>query len=458
MATELKEALTAAGTTALIPKVIDPELLDYQRRYSPLVKATPSKQINTTDYYFNQLTNRVAGGFVSDGGARPVANSSYVQNKFTVKNMQAVGGVTGYAQKVTQDVIGDLLAQEIENTIQGQYWDIETGMLWGNASATQNGPWPQFDGLDSLLNQYSGSAQNVIAGAGALLTLSMLNQLIDLAETQAAMSVFNSQWMIVGSNTAFSMVAGLFTNQQRFMGEVEVAAGLIVPSYRDIPLVKTSFLGTHGVQFGAVTATPAATGGTLATGVYKYQVSAIIARSGETIACTEVSATTTANTSTVTLAFTTPSGQDSAAPIGFKVYRTALGGGTGTETLLGYVDAVVGVGADGITPIYATSIVDTGSALVPQNGATVPGVLPTAYYGTQAGAKPRTAANIEDLYLVPRDKNFMVRPYVRETEPVEVSPTVTSPDTLPFAMVTDTCLAVRAPKYLSKLANVQIQL
>jgi hypothetical protein len=457
MATELKEALTAAGSSALIPKVIDPQLLDYQRRYSPLVRVTPTKQISTTTYYFNQLTNRVAGGFVTDGGARPVANSTYVQNQFQIKQLQAVGGVTGYAQKVTEDVIGDLLAQEIQSTIQGQYWDIETAMLWGNAAATANDPWPQFDGLDTLVSNFSGSGQNVIACGGAALSLSYLNKMIDLVQSNSAMSPFNTGWMIIGSSTAFSALSGLLVNQQRFM-DVEVKPGLVVQSYRNIPLIESSFLGTHGVSFGTVTTATATTGGTLAAGTYKYQVSAVIARSGETVACSEVSQTTTGSTSTVTLSFTTPTGQDSASPIAFKVYRTAVGGSTGTETLLGYVDAIVGTAADGITPIYATSIVDTGTALVPQNGATVPGVLPTTYNGTNTGAVPRASAQIEDLYLVPRDPNFLVRPYVRELQPIEVAPTVLSPDTLPFAIATDTCLAVRAPKFMARLSNVLVAL
>jgi hypothetical protein len=261
--------------------------------------------------------------------------------------------------------------------------------------------------------------------------------------------------MIIGSSTAFSALSALFVNQQRFM-DVEIKPGLIVQSYRNIPLIESSFLGTHGVNFGTVTTATATTGGTLAAGTYKYQVSAVIARSGETVACSEVSQTTAGSTSTVTLSFTTPTGQDSASPIAFKVYRTS--GSTGTETLLGYVDAIVGTAADGITPVYATSIVDTGTALVPQNGATVPGVLPTAYNGTNTGAAPRANVNIEDLYLVPRDPNFLVRPYVRELQPIEVAPTVLSPDTLPFALATDTCLATRAPKFMAKLSNVLVQL
>lgn len=456
MATELSEALTAAGTSALIPKVIDPQLLDYQRRYSPLVASTPSKQISSTVYYFNQLTNRVAGGFVTDGGARPVSNSTYVQNQFTVRNLQAVGGVTGYAQKVTQDVIGDLLAQEIRNAIQGLYWDMETGMLWGNSAATGNGPWPQFDGLDTLVSQYSGTNQNVIDGGGNPLSLSLLNQLIDMVESQSAMSVFSDQWQLVGSNTAWSAVAGLFTNQQRFLGQTEVAAGLLVPTYRDIPLVKTSFLSTHGQQMGTVTATGSASGGSLAAGTYLYKVSAVMARQGEIQASAEVSSgALTGSTSQVTLAFTAPTGVDGAQPIAYKVYRTS--GSTGAETLLGYVDAVVGTQADGVSPLYANKIVDTGATLIPQNGSTIPAAYPASYPGTNPGAKP-PAANIEGIYLVPRDSNFLVRPYVRELQPVDIAPTVLSPDTLPFAMVADTCLAVRAPRYVGKLANVAVTL
>lgn len=456
MATELSEALTAAGTGALIPKYIDPQLLDYQRRYSPLVASTPSKQIASTVYYFNQLTNRVAGGFVTDGGARPVSNSTYVQNSFTIRNLQAVGGVTGYAQKVTQDVIGDLLTQEIRNTIRGLYWDVETAMLWGNATATANGPWPQFDGLDTLVATYSGTGQNVIDGGGVALTLSMLNQLIDMVESNAAMSVFSSEWQLVGSNTAWSAIASLFTNQQRFLGQTEVAAGLIVPTYRDIPLVKTSFLSTHGQQMGTVTATGASTGGSLAAGTYLYQVSAVMARQGEIQASAEVSSgALTGSTNQVTLSFTAPTGLDGSQPVAYKVYRTD--GATGTETLLGYVDAVVGTQADGITPLYANKIVDTGATLIPENGSTIPASYPASYPGTNAGAKP-PAANIESIYLIPRDADFLVRPYVRELQPVDIAPTVSSPDTLPFAMVADTCLAVRAPKYVGKLANVKIQL
>jgi hypothetical protein len=458
--TDITEALTAAGVSALVQKQIDPMLLEYQRRFSPLVRALPSQKWGSTVYNFNQRNSRVAGGFVADGGARPVSSSSYTQSAFTMRNLQAVGSVTGYAQEVSRDLIGDLRAREIEGAVQGLMWDIETGLLWGCSGATQNGPYPEFDGIDVQVSSFSGNTQNSSDYAGATIALRHLDILIDQVEQNAASPVSDSNWMFVASTTAISKLAQLLTNQQRFVGQVgqtEIAPGLNVPTYRDVPLVKSSFLGARSLQETAVTASTSTTGGTLAAGAYKYQIGAVISRLGEIQASAEVSQTTTGSTSTVTLAFTPPVGYEGAGAQLYKVYRTAVGGATGTETLLGYVDATVALAADGVTPIATTSIVDTGAALVPQNGATVPAVTPAAYVGTNTGMLPRGAGN-EDVYLMSRMRDFVVRPYVRDITPLDVFPTTVAPDTLPFALVTDTCLAIRAPKYASRARNLSVAL
>lgn len=452
MASELREALTAAGASPLVPKIIDPLLLEYQRRYSPLVRSLPSTKWDSDTYYFNQRTLVATGGFVPDGGARPVATSTYVQNNFKMAHLQVVGAVTGYAQEVTRQVIGDLRQTEIEGSIRGLAWDTETACLWGNAASTTVGAQPEFDGLDTLVSTYTGSGQNALDKAGATLTLAMLDELIDMVETNAAMSVFDSGWMIVMSNTAISKVAQLLINQQRFNDRVEVAAGLIVPTYRDIPLIKSSFLSTRSLSMGAVTTATATTGGTLAAATYWYRISPVIARQGEIAPSTEVSQATTGATSTVTLSFSTPTGLEGAQPTLYKVYRSTS---TGAETFLGYVDATVGLNSDGVTPILTTSIVDNGSALVPMNGATAPSPAPTMYFNTNTGLLP-PAVGQENIYLIARDPNFVIRPYVRDTVPIDVYPTTASPDSLPFALVSDTTLAVRAPKYTGRLSRVGV--
>ena len=453
MSAELREALTAAGAGALVNKVIDPNLFELLQRYSPLIECLPSQKINTTTYYYNTRNQLASGGAVTDGGARAVSTGNYVQNEFTVKNLQVVGSVTGFAEEVTADLIGDLRAREIMGAIRGLRWDTEQMLVAGNAGATQFGPYPQFDGLASLISQFtaSGSAgQNAIDAAGANVSYSLLNQTIDMVETYTSSQVTNNDWMFVASSTSEGALSSLFTNQQRFVNTTEVIPGLIVPSYRNIPIVRSSYLGTRGNSMGTVTATPATTGGSLAAGTYYYRIAPVLSRQGEAAASTEVQVTTTGSTSVVTLAFTPPTGFQSSTPQHYLVYR---GTASGAETLLGAVDATVGLANDNITAIVATSIVDTGSTLVPQNGATVPAQGPAAYIGTNAGLKPRSAGQ-EDIYLMSRDRDNVLRPYVRDIQPKDVYPTTAAPDSMPFAVVSDTCLAIRGPEWIGRLARV----
>jgi hypothetical protein len=452
MPSELREALLAANASALIPKIIDPLLLEYQRRYSPLCRALPSTKWDSDTYYFNQRTQLANGGFVADGGALPVSNSTYVQNNFKMAHLQVVGAVTGYAQEVTRQVIGDLRQTEIEGGIRGMYWDIESALLWGNSASTQFGARPQFDGFDTQVAAFTGGSQNALDKAGGTLTLAYLDELIDMVEQNAAMSVFDDSWMMLMSNTAISKVAQLLVNQQRFVDKVEVEAGLLVSTYRDIPMIKSSFLSTRNLTMGAVTSGTATTGGTLAAATYSYKVSPIIARAGEMAASVEVSQTTTGSTSTVTLSYSTPAGYEGGQPTLYKVWRSTS---TGTETLLGYVDATVGLAADGITPILTTSIIDTGTTLIPQNGSTIPAQYPASYVGTNTGLFP-PAVGQENIYLSSRDRDNVIRPYVREVMPLDVYPTTTSPDTLPYAIIEDTTLGIRGPKFTGRLARVGV--
>jgi hypothetical protein len=173
MSRELAEALTAAGASALVPKVIDPNLFEKLRRYSPLIEVLPSQRIRTTTYYFNTRDQLASGGAVTDGGARQVSTGNYFQSSFDIKNLQVVGSVTGFAEEVTADVIGDLRAREIMGAIKGLRWDTEQMLVAGNAGATKYGPYPEFDGLATLINRFTpsgSSGQNSIDANGGTLS------------------------------------------------------------------------------------------------------------------------------------------------------------------------------------------------------------------------------------------------------------------------------------------------
>jgi hypothetical protein len=453
---QVREALTALGASPFVQKVIDPTLVELQRRYMPVLRAIPSQRWTTDIYNFNQRTTVPAGGFVPDGGARSVANSAYVQLSYQMKHIQTVGAVTGYAQEVANLV--DLRRTEIAGATQGYYWDAECGIMWGNAASTAGQAQPQFDGLDTLVSDFTTGYKNCIDFTGSTFTPGMLDQIADVVQKNAKEPVFNSQWMWIMSTTAHSRLAQYtsttFGTLQRF-NQVEVDAGLVVDTYRNIPILDTSFLSQYGYGQGTVTTATATTGGSLANATYYYQVVPVFARQGPGIASTEVSqAAGGSNTSTVTLSFATPTGYDTLAPQLYKVYRSTT---TGTETFLGYVDATVGLNTDGVTPITTTSIIDTGTALVPQNAGVVPAVLPTAYYGTNTQMKP-PAAGSEDIYLISRNRRNVVRPYVREANMLNVFPTTSSPDALPFAVMGDMTFAVRASRFVGRGCRINVAL
>lgn len=447
MPTELQEALTTAGSvTPLIPKSIDPVLLEYQRRYAPLLAAIPTKQWNSTQYFFNRRVSRPDSGGVVDGGARPIGNSVYEQAVFNIRLYQAVGSVTGFAQTVTRDLVGDLRQIELDGTVTSMMWTLENALIWGHDGATAGGQYPISSGLDYLVSNWTAGVGsqafiNAIDLAGGTFVLRYLDQLMDLVETSAAMPI-GSQYMFLMSPRMASSVSQVLVAQQRFAAPTTtIGAGLNVPTYRDVPIVKTSFLSPRANQQGTVTTATATTGGSLAAATYTYQVAAVVARFGEVQASVAVNQATTGATSTVSLTVAAPPNMpDGAAPILYKVYR-----GTGTgQTLLGVVDAFDTTGA------ATTTIVDTGTNLLTNSSGNTG---PAAYQGGNVGALPRTGVH-EDIYLVPRDPNFMVRPYTRDMQIIPLSPTVTAPDTLPFAVLTDTTLAVRAPKYVGRLSRV----
>jgi len=75
-------------------------------------------------------------------------------------------------------------------------------------------------------------------------------------------------------------------------------------------------------------ATPSASGGTITAGTYRYIITAING-AGETVTSNEISGVvTTGSTSSVVLVWVTVAGAT-----GFKLYKTAAGGGAGTELL-----------------------------------------------------------------------------------------------------------------------------
>lgn len=105
------------------------------------------------------------------------------------------------------------------------------------------------------------------------------------------------------------------------------------------------------------TSATAVAGGSLTAGTYKYYITAINAN-GETTVSNELTGTTASSNLTITLVWGAVTGAT-----GYKIYRTAAGGATGTELLLTTVGAVTTYNDAAVgTPAGAFPVVNTASA------------------------------------------------------------------------------------------------
>lgn len=101
------------------------------------------------------------------------------------------------------------------------------------------------------------------------------------------------------------------------------AAGIMGVAIEQLPAPVQSALAT------------ATTGGTITAGTYRYVLTAINAN-GETTASNEQTIVTTGSTSTVTVSWTAVTGAT-----GYRLYKTAAGGGVGTELFYKAVGLVI---------------------------------------------------------------------------------------------------------------------
>src|SRR5262245_12341407 len=126
----------------------------------------------------------------------------------------------------------------------------------------------------------------------------------------------------------------------------------------------------------------ATSGGTITAGTYRYIVTAINAN-GETTASNEQTIVTTGSTSTVTVTWATVTGAT-----GYRLYKTAAGGATGTELFYKAVGLV--------TSDVDTSPGSPSGAFPTQNTATNPGVYvaPTKYIPFMSESLTSTQATI----------------------------------------------------------------
>ncbi len=461
----------AGGGTNLTPKLIDRLLFEGVRKFAPLRRVFPRKTWESDIYYFNQRTAlpKAQATTESPSTTDVVATAStYTQKNFPIKHTQSQLDIAKFTAQVAR-VNGNIYDLEIMGAALSMAWLEEIFHLYGSSGATLNTKRPQWDGLDLLT-----ASPNKIDGGNAIVTLAMLDAMIDAIKGVAATQLSNGDWCFLVSPKMQSRLNGIFVNQQRWVGAYKmfarddygipgqavvdsgIDAGVEVMTYRGIPIMETSFLDNVGAMTTVSVSDNGGSGSQLLNQAYYYQVEAVT-EYGITTASTEVSVTPTAGHN-VLVSWTTPSLTDvygnAIRVLAYRIHRSnASSSASGTESLYAVVSALDNTD----TPI--TSWVDTGLPVVPSQTSTAYAVT-IATSGPAAVPDgvtfPRNAVagqNISDIFLVSRNPEFSLVPVLNEISTQFLAPV--NARTTQLALTADMTYAMRAPTFAAKLCRVR---
>lgn len=476
---QLQETLDQTnGAQFLVQPVIDRALFVARRAYTPLFRTLPRRKWDTPTYLFNQVTNYPQAQFTTEdpptsgtGSVQPGA-SVYNQVGYPMKHWQVGMDLSKFSIQ-TARVNGNLAQLELDGASKSSVYLREMAYMYGSAGATVNTKRQANDGLDLLMN-----TANKISG-GQIISFAMLDAAIDAVSNQLAEEI-GANYEILLSPEMWSVLGRNFVAQQRFMSETTiyprddrgrlgrpvsdnkmyVGGGLNVLCYRDIPLVKSSFLASKG-QMGTVTASDGGgSGSSLANSQYGYIVE-VVTDYGVSLGSAEATVTPTAGHN-VSLSWSTPTVLDTYGNtrlnLFYRIFRTAAGGTSGSETLYAVVsafdnnDAAVTGWTDTGKPVLPYAASPSGTALYSVTVATS-----STNAAPDGVTTPRTNPGghvQQDLFLVPRDPDICVVAAVNEAHTEMLA--LVNARTQQMAYLGDETLALRGPAFVAKICGAYV--
>ena len=472
---EIREAFSltsSGGASNLVPKVIDRMLTELMRKWGPMYRAVPRKTWETDIFYFNKRTalpkaqHSTEAPPTSGTGSVAASNSTYVQGNFPIKHTTSIADLSKFTVKVASNN-GSLFDLELGAHAKSMEWLEETTHVFGSASATLNTYRAQWDGVDLLT-----ANANKIDAATQLLELKRMDDAIDAVRGAYAGELgMDYFWMM--SPKMQSYTNGLHYQQVHYVlpmarmfsrddygdpmapvANNAIDAGVEVQTYRNIPIVVSSFMSSQGTM-GTVSTTGNTGSGSslLAASTYYYRMEAVT-RYGLTAASAEASQAPSADGKNNVLTWTTPTPTDVNSNtidiIGYRIFRSTTSGAESLYAVCAAYD---------LSDAAVTSFTDTGLI---QN----PAVTTTLYWATVASSgsdavsdgytfpRVQTGTQVtEDIFLIPRDPDVLLCPEVNPIQ-TEILANVNA-RTRQFALTSDKTLALRAPAYAAKISRVR---
>lgn len=350
-----KALMTSTGAGAnLLPYDLDPIIGEYLGKVSPMWAALPKKQADGKTHEYTIRTAVPQAWFEGELATPAPATSTYKRESVQLKILRVAGGVSGYQQAVTERFVNALQA-EVEGAVQGFGEMVEWAILHGNKADAY-----QFDGLDALMaadataRKSIATGGNILDGAGSTIALSNLDSMIDAVNSYRIGG--NDRRVFVMSNAMISKITGLQTRISRTVQTVDFEGGFRMSTYRDIPLVPSSFVSPSSTTTSPTVTATAAAGGAMADGTYHYAIASVTATGEQLMGVTDDATTATTNNS-VDLTWTA----DANAKL-YRIYRGAAATAA-SMTLLAVIPAKT-YDSEGVVSGNVTSWSDEG-ALTP---------------------------------------------------------------------------------------------
>lgn len=295
--------VTTGSGGYLIPEDLNPAINEYLARISPLWSMIQKKRANGKTHEYVRRTGVPSARFEGELTEPNYTANTYDRPSVQLKILRTAGGVSGF-QQATSERFANALAQEVDGAVEGMAQLIEWSLLNGNTADSY-----QFNGLEAMLLADS-TAKNALASGGNILdvdgviALSHLDSMIDRVR-QYRQSARDPLAFLV-STGMISKISGLQTRISRTVQMVEFEGGFRMATYRDIPLIPTSY-----TQPAATTTSPTVTatkgaGGSLDDDEWFYAITSVTS-AGEQLVGTGNSATTETTNNKVVLTWTADS-------------------------------------------------------------------------------------------------------------------------------------------------------
>lgn len=497
----LETAITTNSVTGMIPKEIRKKLVEQSRVMNPLYGIISREKTENIVHFWVRRIGLPNGGFTSQApnfsgtGSLPETASNYVNNNhMNVRYLTWRGNLAKVAEQVAT-VTGSLIAKEMAGQAESAARTEAVASFYGHESGTINSLHTEFSGMDTLISPANKFTTFAIDGnAFHIMALNYLDAMYDTLRSKMGIPTLGGKFIWLMSPEMQTVINNLYFNlnrvnlpidgklnpqisddlfgtkdQEYFAAMVKAMVGPTVASYRDVPILVTSFLTPF-----SPTATWTITGTTQAgasnftdgTTVFKYVLEAVT-QLGKTISSAEVSVTAGNTTNQNKLTWTTPTildANNNSLPImHYRIFRAGVNGTpgvTGAESLYAVIPALDS------TDTAVTQFIDDNNAYDPlatweANGTantaqTSPGFgwvgKQNASDGVTLPTKLVSGYPTQDVFLWPVDPDICAMKVLNEINQQVLAP-ITS-RSIQYETRADMGLALFSTMYAAQLSGV----